>query len=115
MYTLRKQGGFLQVSVEDNDRVSGFVSRYEDEEKATSANGKVEFKMFPRIYRRKRGDEPELLRPPGARTPRLVFRSEFATGMRLVAGTGRRESQASAAWLLHCRCIMTENQVWSDS
>lgn len=31
MYTFLKEGEFLQVSVEDDDRVSGFVSRYEDE------------------------------------------------------------------------------------
>jgi hypothetical protein len=32
MYTFLKEGEFVQVSVEDDDRVSGFVSRYEDEE-----------------------------------------------------------------------------------
>jgi hypothetical protein len=33
MYTFLKEGEFLQVSVEDDDRVSGFVSRYADEDK----------------------------------------------------------------------------------
>jgi hypothetical protein len=32
MYTFLKEGEFLQVSVGDDDRVSGFVSRYEDED-----------------------------------------------------------------------------------
>lgn len=32
MYTFLKEGEFLQVSVEDNDLVSGFVSRYENED-----------------------------------------------------------------------------------
>jgi hypothetical protein len=32
MYTFLKEGEFLQLSIEDEDRVSGFVSRYEDEE-----------------------------------------------------------------------------------
>jgi hypothetical protein len=31
MYTFLKEGEFLQVSVEGDDRISGFVSRYEDE------------------------------------------------------------------------------------
>jgi hypothetical protein len=31
MYTFLKEGEFLQVSVESGDRVSGFISRYEDE------------------------------------------------------------------------------------
>jgi hypothetical protein len=32
MYTFLKEGEFLQISVEDDDRVSGFISRYEDED-----------------------------------------------------------------------------------
>jgi hypothetical protein len=32
MYTFLKEGEFLQISVEGEDRVSGFVSRYEDED-----------------------------------------------------------------------------------
>ncbi len=32
MYTFLKDGEFLQLSVEDHDRVSGFISRYEDED-----------------------------------------------------------------------------------
>ncbi len=32
MYTFLKAGEFLQVSVEEQERVSGFVSRYEDED-----------------------------------------------------------------------------------
>jgi hypothetical protein len=32
MYTFLKEGEFLQLSIEDEDRVSGFVSRYEDED-----------------------------------------------------------------------------------
>jgi hypothetical protein len=32
MYTFLKEGEFLQVSVEADERVSGFISRYEDED-----------------------------------------------------------------------------------
>ncbi len=32
MYSFLKEGEFVQVSVEDGDRVSGFISRYEDED-----------------------------------------------------------------------------------
>jgi hypothetical protein len=32
MYTFLKEGEFLQLSVEGNDRVSGFISRYQDED-----------------------------------------------------------------------------------
>jgi len=32
MYSFLKEGEFVQVSVEEGDRVSGFISRYEDED-----------------------------------------------------------------------------------
>lgn len=37
MYSFLKEGEFVQVSVEDGDRVSGFISRYEDEDSQQGA------------------------------------------------------------------------------
>jgi len=37
MYTFLKEGEFVQVSVDSDDRVSGFISRYEDEDSEKGA------------------------------------------------------------------------------